>query len=70
MSWDKELRIAIAKRQHVKVITMDRKITMGIPEKIGVHGLVTIRSPYEVTWVPMSEIKHVSRVIEMKRASE
>ncbi|OPA74679.1 hypothetical protein BVG16_23255 [Paenibacillus selenitireducens] len=66
----KEIEMAIARKQSVSLSVIGDKPVRGIPEKIGPSGLVTIRSTNEVQWIPLSDIKHVSRVIEMKRVSE
>jgi hypothetical protein len=66
----REIEMAIAKQQSVSLSLVGDKPVRGIPEKIGPSGLVTIRSANAVQWIPLSDIKHVSKVIEMKRALE
>lgn len=66
----KELKIAVSKSQEVGLLLVDLEKVSGVPEKIGSTGLVTIRADREITWVPLSEIKHVSRVIKMNSPLE
>lgn len=61
--WDKELKIAIQKKQNVTIYLIDGAVLQGIPDAC--TDRLEMRSVYGPVWVPFEEIKHVSRLIRL-----
>lgn len=61
--WDKELKIAIQKKQIVTVYLINGEALQGIPDSC--TDRLKMRSAYGPVWVPLEEIKHVSRLIRI-----
>lgn len=61
--WDKELKIAIQKKQIVTVYLINGEALQGIPDSY--TDRLKMRSAYGPVWVPLEEIKHVSRLIRI-----
>lgn len=61
--WDKELKIAIHKKQSVRVYLINGEVLQGLPDAC--TDRLKMRSVYGPVWVPLEEIKHVSRLIRL-----
>lgn len=61
--WDKELKMAIQKKQNVTIYLIDGAVLQGIPDAC--TDRLEMRSAYGPVWVPLEEIKHVNRLIRL-----
>ncbi|MFC7680017.1 hypothetical protein [Paenibacillus sp. GCM10028914] len=64
----KEIKTAIQKKQIVTIRLNNGDIMQGIPDAC--TDRVTMRSVYGPVWVPLDEIKHVSRLIKFERKKD
>lgn len=58
----KEIKLAIQKKQLVTLRLVDGEILKGIPE--GCTDRVKLRNDQGVLYLPLNDVKHVSRLIE------
>lgn len=66
--WNKELKIAIREKQSVTVYLTNGEVLQGIPDSC--TDLLKMRSVYGPVWVPLDEVKHVSRLIRLNIKKE
>ncbi|UNK20190.1 hypothetical protein MNQ98_09335 [Paenibacillus sp. N3/727] len=62
--WNKEIKVAIQKKQQLTIRLIDGEVHEGIPEAC--TDRVKLRNDNGVIYIPLADIKHVSRVIELK----
>ncbi|SMF88106.1 hypothetical protein SAMN05661091_4119 [Paenibacillus uliginis N3/975] len=62
--WRKEILAAIEKKQSVTIRLMDGEILQGIAETCA--DRVKIRSDNGVVYIPILDIDHVSRLIQLR----
>lgn len=60
--WDKELKIAIQKKQSVTIYLIDGAVLQAIPDSC--TDRLKMRSVYGPVWVSLDEIKHVSHMYD------
>ncbi len=61
----KDLKLAIHNKRHIVVFLNDKKNILGVPEPSTDPTRIKIRiSEAEVVWIPKTEIKHLSVVVE------
>ncbi|WP_422657353.1 hypothetical protein ACK8P5_16525 [Paenibacillus sp. EC2-1] len=63
--WSKELNAAIKNIHSVTIRLLDGEVLQGIPENCS--DRVKLRRNNGVIWVPVEDIKHVSRLLQMKK---
>lgn len=61
--WNIEIKTAIQKRQQITISLHNGEVLEGIPEVC--TDRVKIWSLYGAAWVPLEEIKHVCRLIQL-----
>lgn len=66
--WNKELKIAIQKRQRITICLLDGVVIEGIPESC--TDRVKLRNDNGVVYVPIADIEHVSRLIQLERKKD
>jgi len=66
--WNKELKIAIREKQSVTVYLTNGEVLQGIPDSC--TDRLKMRSVYGPVWVPLDEVKHVSRLIRLNIKKE
>lgn len=60
--WQKELNAAISNKQTVTVCLRNGEVIQGIPERC--TDRIKLRKANGVVWVPLTDIQHVSRLIQ------
>ncbi|RAR39678.1 hypothetical protein [Paenibacillus sp. MDMC362] len=69
--WSKDLKRAIHNKHHIVVFLKDNKNILGIPEESIDPTRIKIRTEnIGVTWVPITEVKHLSVVVEFSTVWE
>lgn len=63
--WRKEIRMAMDKKQLIMIRLLDGETFEGIPESC--TDRVKLRREDGVVWVPVEDIKHVNRLIQLER---
>lgn len=61
----KEIKIAINKQQTVYIRLIDGETIQGVPESLS--DRVKIRQDQGVTWIPVVDIEHVSRLVALHK---
>lgn len=64
----KEIKLAIQKQQQITIRLLDGEVIEGIPESC--TDRVKLRSNNGVVYVPLADIEHVSRLIQLERKKD
>ncbi|WP_422659135.1 hypothetical protein ACK8P5_00870 [Paenibacillus sp. EC2-1] len=63
--WRKEIQVAMNKKQSIIIRLLNGEILKGIPESLTER--LKLRCEDGTVWVPVEDIKHVSRLIEFEK---
>lgn len=63
-----EIKLAIQKGQQITIRLYDGEVIEGIPEAC--NERVKLRNENGVVYVPIEDIKHVSRLIQLERKND
>ncbi|MGN7357675.1 hypothetical protein ACTHPF_09910 [Paenibacillus sp. SAF-054] len=63
---EKEIELAIKRGHYVFVKSSDGSTLTGIPEKSNDPNTLKMRTTLGSCWIPMNEVSHVSRLIQIK----
>lgn len=61
----KDIKIAIKRQEKVYIRLINGEALQGIPESLS--NRVKIRQEQGVTWIPVTEIEHVSRLVALHK---
>lgn len=65
--WTKEIKLAIHHQQTVTLLLTDGEVIQGIPESL--TDRVKLRNDDGVIWIPVTDIKHINRLIQMRSSN-